>query len=728
MLRRLIPIFAGLVVVVLLTLLRIADPYPTQVLREIAFDLYQRLYPRPAAEYPVRVIDIDEKALAELGQWPWPRDRLATIADRLTELGAAAIGFDVLFPEPDRMSPSRIAATIPGVDPAGLPDYDATFAEALGRSPSILGFSRTDTGGQLTVGPKGGFAVSGPDPRDGIPFLPAAAVPLPILRDAAPGLAALSLNTALSATAVRRLPLLWTNGQNLYPTLSLEALRIALGIGAIVVFGDTAAEGYVDSVRIGDFTIPTTSEGDLWLYYSRPRAEMSISAADLLGPGYRQLADRIGGHIVLIGTSASGLLDVHSTTLGDNVAGVTIHAQAIEQILSGVYLTRPDWIIGLEIVGFLALGALLVAVVLSLGPVAGLAAGALCVGGAVGFSWWMFTTQGTMLDPSYPFVGLTLLYLALVFFRFVTTERAKRQIRRAFGYYVAPTLLSEIEKNGDRLKLGGDIRHITVLFSDMRGFTSLSERVEPARILTILNTLFGNLGAEIVGRMGTIDKFIGDAIMAFWNAPVDVPDHERKALRAALGMREKLAELNKADAFHLRSTGAPVENLGIGIGLCSGEALVGNMGLETRFDYSALGDTVNVASRVESACKEIGYDILCAEPTAAAVADYALLEAGALALKGKSDRVRIYLVVGDDALAKSGAFSLLRTTHAEVLDGLRHSRDVRGGIAECLALSKQVEPGLTKFYEQLPARRADFEVHDTHTPITPDVVPDQATA
>ncbi len=721
MLRRLLPIFAGLVVVALLTLLRISDPFPVQVMREIAFDFYQRLHPRPAADFPVHVIDIDEKSLAALGQWPWPRDRLATLTDRLTEMGAAAIGFDILFPEADRMSPSRIAATLPGVDVTTLPDYDRIFADALSRSPSILGFSSTPAGKPMTGDPKGGIAISGPDPTDGLPYLPGVAAPLPLLRDAAPGLAAVSLNAQLSTTAVRRLPMLWTNGSAIFPTLSVEALRIALGIGAVVVFGDTAAEGYVDSMRIGDFTVPLTSDGDLWLYYSRPDPDMLISASDILSPNYMQFADRVAGNIILIGTSASGLLDLHNTVLGDNVPGVTIHAQAIEQILSNSYLTRPDWVIGLEIVGFFALGALLVVVVLQLGPIAGLLAGGLCMGTAVGFSWWMFISEGSMLDPSYPFVGLTLLYLALVFFRFLTTERAKRQIRRAFGYYVAPSLLSEIEKNGENLKLGGDIRRITVLFSDMRGFTSLSEKTEPQRILAILNTLFGALGHEIVARMGTIDKFIGDAIMAFWNAPVDVPDHEAKALRAAIAMREKLAQLNSTDAFHLRASNAPVDALGIGIGLCSGEALVGNMGLETRFDYSALGDTVNVASRVESACKEVGYDILCAEPTFQATQGFALLEAGALALKGKAERVPIYLVVGDDALAKTGAFLLLRTSHTEVLDGLRHGKDVRGGIAECLNLARQVEPGLVKFYEQLPARRADFEIKETLQPLTPDV-------
>ena len=721
MLHRVLPFFAGFVVVFLLTLLRIADPFPVQVARELSFDFYQRLHPRPAADFPVRVIDVDERALAELGQWPWPRDRLATMADRLTELGAAAIGFDMLFPEPDRMSPKSIAATIPGLDAATLPDYDTLFAAALARSPSILGLSQTAVGAPLTGGPKGGFAISGPDPSERIPYLSGVAAPLPILRDAAPGLAVLSLNSELAAGTVRRIPMLWTNGSDIFPTLSVEALRLALGVGAVVVFGDTAAAGYVEALKVGDFNVPLTSEGDLWVYYSRPDPDMSISAAELLGPNYRQLADRLAGNIVLIGTSASGLLDLHNTVLGDNVPGVTIHAQAIEQILSNSYLSRPDWVAGLEIVGFLLLGTILVGVVLSLGPIFGLAAGALCLGSAIGLSWWSFVANGIMLDPSYPFFGLTLLYLALVFFRFVTTQRAKRQIRRNFGYYVAPSLLTQIEKNGDELKLGGDIRRITVLFSDMRGFTSLSERVEPQRILSILNTMFGALGAEIVDRFGTIDKFIGDAIMAFWNAPVDVPDHERKALSAALGMRNKLAELNASDAFHLRSTKAPIDALGIGIGLCSGEALVGNMGLETRFDYSALGDTVNVASRVESACKEVGYDILCAEPTRQAVDNYALLEAGALALKGKSERVRIYLVVGDDKLAATGAFSLLRATHAEALEGLRTGKDIHGALAECLALCPRVEPGLKKFYEQLPGRRADFEAKDTLQPLTPEV-------
>ena len=708
MLRRFLPPFLGLVLVALLTLLRIADPYPVQVMREIAFDFYQRLQPRPTADFPVRVVDIDEASLGEIGQWPWPRDRLALLSSRLTELGAAAIGFDALFPEPDRMSPSRIAAELPGVDLKSLPDYDAIFADALANSPSILGFSRAPAGKPITGRAKSGFAISGPDPKDSIPFLTGVAAPLTPLRDAAHGFAALSLNTELSSSAVRQLPMLWTDGAEIYPTLSLEALRIAMGISTIVVFGDTAAQGYVDSVRLGDFTVPTTSDGNLWLYYSRPRADLFVSAKDILGPNYLQFAGQIAGQIVLIGTSASGLLDIHATTLGDNVPGVAIHAQAIEQILSNTYLTRPDWVEGLEIVGFLVLGALMVLVVLQLGPLAGLAAGAISLAASVGFSWWMFTTHGAMVDPSFPLVGLTLLFGAMVFFRFFTTDAAKRQIRRAFGYYVDPTLLAQIEKSGDALTLGGEMREVSLMFSDVRGFTPLSEKLTPPQILALLNTMFGALGAEITGRLGTIDKFIGDAIMAFWNAPVDVPRHARHAAEAALGMRKRLRALNDADAFGLRRNNVGVDEVVIGVGISTGEALVGNMGLETRFDYSALGDTVNVASRVESACKEMGYDLLVTSATREAAGDLAFLDAGSIELKGKSERVAIHLLVGDTAMAESGAFKLLRHTHGEAIKALQEGRDARGAILECLALAPQVEPGLKKFYDKLEARREDF--------------------
>ena len=707
--RRLVPTLFGLGIVLGLGLLRAADPYPVQALREIAFDFYQRSQPRPSAEFPIRVVDIDEASLREVGQWPWPRDRLALIIDRLTEMGAAAIALDMLLPEADRLSPARIAESLKGIaDPAILPDYDAVLAAAIAKAPVVLGFAESAFSPGLPEAPKSGFAVSGVNPIGAVPRLQGAVLPLPQLAQAAPGLGSLSLSAADSADVVRRVPLLWSDGKQFFPTLAIEALRLALGVSTIVVLGETEGEGFVDSVRVGDVTVPTMPGGELWLYYREPTPELYVSARDILAPGYAQSAARIAGHVVFVGTSASGLLDIHGTTLGDNVPGVSIHAQAIEQMLAGAYLTRTDWVSGFEIVGFLALGALLVFALLRLGPLPGLLIGAASLFGTVAFSWLMFSTRGLMIDPSFPVAGLALVYASLVFFQFRITDADKRQIRRAFGYYVAPSLLAEIERNGERLKLGGETRQLSVMFTDVRDFTPLSERLEPQRILFVLNTLFGALGARIVEELGTIDKFVGDAIMAFWNAPVDVADHARRACRAALGMRETLRGLNAADGFGLKGADAGTDEIVIGIGICTGEALVGNMGLETRFDYSAVGDTINIASRVEGACKEVGYDIVVVEATRAAAADFAFLEAGSVQLKGKRHREAIHILVGDPELAKSPEFLALRAEHGRVLAALRDGRDAMGLIASCGLSAAPIDPRLVQFYEKLMSRCADF--------------------
>lgn len=706
--RRLLPGVFGLLIVLALVGLRAADPYPVQVLRDLSFDIYQRLKPREMPrDAPVRVIDVDEASLARLGQWPWPRDRLALLVDRLTEMGAAAVVFDMLFVEPDRMSPQALAGLVAGIDATTLPDYDAQFATALGSSPSILGISRLADGPAVRVRPKSGFAVSGADPRPALSQLGAAAEPLPLLAEAAQGIGVVSLNSTLSASAVRRLPMLWASGSAFFPSLAIEALRVAQGVDTLVVLGETA-DTYPVAVKVGQFSVPTTSDGDLWLYYHRPDPDLTISAKDILGLGYQRHASRIAGQIVLVGTSASGLLDLHSTTLGDNVPGVTIHAQAIDQIMSGQFLTRADWVEGLEIVGFAVIGLVTVLVTLSLGPMAGLAAAAAVLLGTGWYSWMSFAGQGLMIDPSFPLIGIALCYAAMVFFQFAITDADKRQIRRAFGFYVAPALLSQIERNGDRLKLGGEMRDLTVLFTDMRGFTPLSEQLAPAQMLAVLNTLFGALGARIIAQSGTIDKFVGDAIMAFWNAPLDIKEHARKACVATLGMRQTLAELNARDAFGLKGSEIGVEALQIGMGIATGEALVGNMGLETRFDYSAIGDTVNIASRVEGASKEVGYDIVVVNATRAAVPDFAFLEAGSLTLKGKSRREPIHLLVGDAKLSQSSGFKLLKLSHEETLRLLRSGADVIGGVAECKALASKVEPGLLRFYDMLATRRADF--------------------
>ena len=708
--RRIFPALFGLAIVVLLTLLRAADPYPVQVVRGIAFDFFQQLSPRAKADSPVRVVDIDDASLTAIGQWPWPRNILATLTTRLNEMGAATIGYDVLFPEPDRLSPARIAALPAWALGANskLADYDQQFAAALGQTPSILGFSESASSKSLPDQAKVGFAISGVDPTPAIPRMPGAVLPIKVLGEAAHGLGALSLKAEDSATIVRQLPLVWSNGKQLFPTLAAEALRMALGVETMVVFGDDGGQGFVQSLRVGDYTIPTTSSGDLTLYYAKPDPMLYVSAKDILGPDYRDLTPLIQGQIVLVGTSASGLLDLHSTPLGDNVPGVSIHAQAIQQILSGKFLTRADWVGGLEIVSVLGLGALVVFGILAAGPVVGLVIGIGLQIATAAASWLLFTRYGLLVDPSFPLFATFVVYSAMVFFRFAITDADRRQIRRAFGHYVAPALLAQIERSGDNLKLGGEVRDLTVMFADVRSFTSISERLTPEELLKMLNTLFGALGAEVTGKFGTIDKFIGDALMAFWNAPVDVDQHGLRACEAALGMRTRLAALNAADAFGLRASAHQISELSIGVGISTGPALVGNMGLETRFDYSCIGDTVNVASRVEGACKTVGYDIVVVEETRAVAPRLAFLEAGSLMLKGKSQREPIHILVGDGSIAESAAFQALKPAHEAAVAALKTGAAATAEIARCRPLAEAVDARLARFYDILGERADDF--------------------
>ncbi len=674
--RRLAPTLTGLALVALLALIRLADPLPVAAIRDMGFDLYQRLAPRAGADSVVRVVDIDDAALARLGQWPWPRDLLAALTDRLTELGAAAIGFDVLFAEPDRLGAAN----------------DAAFAAALGRANVALGFAVSPSAPAPALAPKAAIAVSGSDPTAALPPLSGVVAPLPALAGAAAGLGGLSLSAAEAAGTVRRVPLLWSDGTRLYPALSVETLRLALGLSTLVALGDTGGGQTLSGLRIGDFSVPTTANGEIVLYDRPPQPAQMLSAADVLGPDFEALREAIAGRIVLVGTSASGLLDLHATPLAPRRAGVLIHAAVIDQIVTGQFLSRADWLQGLEVLGFVVAGVLLVVIVLRLGPLAGLLVAAGLISGLAGASWGAFATRGWLIDATFPAAGALLVYGAMVYFQFARTERNRQALRRAFGHYVAPGVLARIERNADQLALGGEAREITVMFADMRGFTAFTEAHAPAETLGMLNTLFGALGHEIVARDGTIDKFIGDSIMAFWNAPLDVPDHARRAAEAALAMRARLDALNREGALN---------GIAIGIGLATGEAVVGNMGLESRFDYSAIGDSVNVAARVEGESKLVGFDIVAADQVRRAAPGLAWLEAGSVALRGKAQRRAIHILVGDAALAATAEFAALRAAHLRLLAGT-------GDIASCVALAASIEPRLARFYALVPGRAADF--------------------
>ncbi len=706
-------ILLGLVLLAALTFLRGLDPAPLQGMREAYFDSLQKMAPRAPSDLPVRVVDIDEVSLQRLGQWPWPRDLLADLVDRLTQYGAAAVVFDVLFPEPDRMSPARLAVDLadqgmlaPGVTPDTLAsmDNDLIFARAISAGNVVLGTANSTDASAGTISGMAGIVEVGDVPSDGLlPFT--AAVPmLKPLRDAAAGIGVINISPFDAATIVRRVPLVWRGPQGVLPTLAVEGLRIATGESTLVLVGSPDLSGFMTSLRLSGSDIPTTPDGQIWVRYRKNTPDLYVPAWKVLEEEPDpEVAAALQGNIVFIGTSAAGLLDIRTTALGENVPGVSIHAQVLEQILLGDYLRRDGLVEAMEIVSFLVLGLIVVGVMSTSGPVASILTGgavALLVGGG---SWFAFKDYGILFDATFPLVGGFLAFAGLSAYQFVVADRDKRMIRRSFAHYVAPSVLSQIESTGHKLELGGVSQQVTVMFSDIRGFTPLSETMSATELVEVLNRLFTELGDEILREQGTIDKFIGDAIMAFWNAPLAQPDHPARASAAALRMREALRRFNAEKHAPL-----PVA---VALGLATGEVCVGNIGSRDRFNYTVVGETVNQAARIEAACRAVDYDILVARDTALAAADMALLDAGRLALKGVGERIQTFVLVGGPDLAASAEFVALKAAHGRLLDAIRGgTADVAELLAECQAKGVAIEPGLETFFGKIPKRLGDFDV------------------
>ncbi|MBD2748151.1 CHASE2 domain-containing protein [Microvirga sp. BT688] len=696
--------------------LKLADPAPVAGLRHLTFDTLQRLAPRPEADLPVRVVDIDDASLAELGQWPWPRTRVASLVERLAQMGAAAVAFDVLFAEPDRTSPARLADQLPLTDRdlkrqtetllQRLPDHDQVLAQAMRALPVVAGFATTEQPNDTRPGSKAGYAFAGTNPLEILHPFQGSVTSLPLFEEAVQGVGSLSLGQDSASGVVRQIPLLVSDGRRLHPSLALEALRVAQGASTITVRSTgasgepgTASPALVE-LRVGQFRVPMTAEGELVLRYGHNHPERLVSARDVLDPDRSPVVEpRIAGHIVFIGTSAAGLHDRRVTPLGETVAGVTIHAQAVEQILTQEFLVRPDWAHGLEtlltaLAGALVAGLLLhvtarYSALVMVGAIATLLAGA----------WLAFLKEGLLLDPIYPSLSALLAYFAITALLYLTTDREKRFVRRAFSHYLAPELLQTLEASPDQLRLGGEIRPMTILFMDVRDFTPISERLSPEALIRFLNTLFSPLTEVIQAHKGVVDKYIGDSIMAFWNAPVSVPDHAALACTAALNMQAIVEELNATDAFGLRSNGQPELIVQIGIGLNTGEACVGNMGSAHRFNYSVVGDTVNVAARIESSCKGAGVPILISEQTARAAPGFAVLEAGLVPLKGKSQPMKLFALVGDEAHAQTSGFQELARAHASLIAAI-DARDAKEALQALVSCQLLAGPGLSAFYRK----------------------------
>ena len=685
----------------LAVVVRIVDPEPVARLRLSVFDAYLNLSPRAAdPNHPVRIVDIDEASLARIGQWPWPRTRLAAIVDALHKAGARTITLDLILAEPDRLSPAEFAklfADVPQLAPlagaaAVLPSNDQRLADAIAAAPVVLGFAG-ETGAKPSSPPpppRARFAFAGDDPQGFVPHFSGVIATLPLLSERAAGLGAVNW-VPLRDQVIRRVPLLVSVAGTLYPSLSLEALRLALkettvfvrssGGSGLPAFGERTG---VENVRVGTTVMPTDRNGELWLRFARPDRQRYIPAHAVLDGSFD--AKQIAGRDVLIGTSAVGLLDLRATPLDAAVPGVEIHAQALEQMLAGDHLLRPAYATGAELAFLLGFGAFVSWLIYRLGAVPAALIGALAILAVFAGSWLAYR-GGLLFDPVYPSLAILLVYLATSLNDYVETESERNRVRSAFGHYVAAPLVEELARHPEKLKLGGETREVTVLFCDVRGFTLISEGLSAQDVIRFLNRLFTPLSEIILAERGTIDKFMGDSVMAFWNAPLLDADHARNACIAALRMGAELERLNAAWAAEAAERGLQFSPVRIGIGLNTGACCVGNVGSPQRFDYSILGDVVNVASRLEEATKTFGVPIIAGEHTVQAAPGLAFLEIDAAAIRGKARPERIFALLGDEFVAGSDRFRALKRAHEALLAAVAHDpAAARELLAKCGAL------------------------------------------
>jgi len=663
-----------------------APSSPIERLNLLVFDSYQRLKPRLAGESAVAVVDIDDESIRRLGQWPWSRTVLASMIDQLAEMGAAAIGLDIILSEPDRTSPALAVAQLEaqgfhisyGGEKTEL-DHDLLLAKAFSRSPVVAGLVLAEVATTPPPAPKAGFAFGGDNPASYLPGYPGSVRNLEILDAAAPGIGVFSFPPADDGV-VRQIPLLSRYEANLYPSLSIESLRVAQGASTFIV-RSTGAGGELDTgnpgmtaLKAGEFEIPTGADGKIWVHYSATPAAPVIPVHRLLSAADDPaLGETVAGRIVLIGTSAIGLRDLVSTPLASGVPGVLVHAEIIDQIIAGQFITRPDWAVGLEVVAAVGLSFLLLAFLPWLSTLANSLAALLGFSISVAGGWLAFADHQLLLSPILPALTCLLAYGTASGMRLLLSESESRYIRSAFDKYLSPAMVKRLVDNPQSLVLGGENRELTLLFCDIRSFTSISETMEPTELTVFLNDFLTPMSNVLMENGATIDKYMGDAIMAFWNAPLDVPDHRHKAAESVLSM---LATLEKLNATLPR----PVK---IGIGLNTGVCCVGNLGSRQRFSYSAIGDPVNVASRIEGLTKQYGLSNLISESTAREVEGMALLEIDRVMVVGRHEPTSIYTLLGGAQRAGEKSFRELRELHDRFLADYRGRRfcEAEAGLA-----------------------------------------------
>ncbi len=707
----------GLVILAGLYGLRHWDPAPLETLRLRVFDFYQNIEPRERKPTPVPVviIDLDEDSLARYGQWPWPRTLLAKLVDQLMAYQVAVVGFDVFFSEYDRLSPTLIADQLAALDPdvvaqvRNLPASELVFAESMRKGRVVLGQGTLEAKPETqrdSRAVKASFAELGGDPRPRLTSFPAVLRNVKELEDAALGLGLVTLEPEVDGV-VRRVNLAFRIDDEIYPALAIEMLRIASQQKSIVL--KTDAKSNQQSVIVRPFKIPTDPKFRAWIHF-RPRDEtMYISAADVLDGVVAP--ERLQNALALIGTSALGLKDIRTTPIDKYLPGVDVHAQLLEMILTGSFLERPGLVQNMELTAVVVLGFLTIILVPLLGATYTLLFAVVSMSAMAGTSWYFYVEKQILVDAVYPSIAGLLMYMSLTYMNYIREEAQKKQVRDAFSMYMSPALVEQLAEDPTQLTLGGEMRDMTLLFCDIRGFTTISEQFNPEELTSFINRFLTPMTDVILDRQGTIDKYMGDCIMAFWNAPLDDDDHARHGCASALAMLEACAKLNeevKAEAAANNRKYIPVR---VGLGLNSDTVCVGNMGSEQRFDYSVLGDGVNLAARLEGQSKTYGVDVVIGEGTKVAAPEFAIIELDLIQVKGKTKPARIFGLLGGTDMAQSDDFIRFAERHATMLEDYRAQRwdEAAVGAAECRNLCQpyNAEGLYGLFDERIAAHRAD---------------------
>ena len=632
-----------MVVVVAAVLLgvRIDNGDTIKTLRYKTWDYFQQIHPRNSISDSITVVNITEDDLKRYGQWPWPRHIMAMLHAHIADAGAILVNYNILFAEPDRMSGVEYLKSMPMTNElreqlgSVLLDTDSIFSNILKESGNavILMSVKNDAGVEL---PSTTQIIEKGNVKPWLYNYQGIVAPT---QKISAGVAGIGVNVTSPEpdAVVRKMPVLIRINGKIYPSMLLENVRLLNGSKRIKVI---AKEHGIDEVLVSKKAgVPVNHLAEMYINYADPEKYVQMSATEIFSNSFNE--NKIKGRIVVVGMDAAGLSVLKYTPHGLTTDQM-ISAQALDTLLTGKLLLRTPQADTLEILFIGFLGLLMIILIPRVSVLFSVPLLLFVMGGISYASFMAYANKGFLVDPSFAVLYIFLIWSHSTYNNFATQSRLRKQIKKQFEHYLDPGMVKKLQKDPSLLKLGGETKQMTFLFSDIRGFTPISEKYKgnPEGLTKLINRFLPRMTDVIIKNGGTIDKFMGDCIMAFWNAPIANPKHKQMAIKSAIEMQTELVKLNK----RLIAEGLPQINIGIGIN--SGEALVGNMGSEQRFDYSVIGDAVNLASRLESSSKTLGKTLVIGEETRKTIENKFSFEyIDSITVKGKTEKIKVYTIL-----------------------------------------------------------------------------------